>query len=143
MQTRYDVWGLYEVCLKLAQGNQFYEVDAGIYLGEDELRWLTLDSVNTTAILVDSGKFADPDDENFIITFSWDGVRIKAQDKFTVFLDAFAISAPHNNTDLEAYIPAARSDTGAPPLQPTMTFAISAQAFTQMTWPPISTLRHR
>ena len=129
LQTRYAVLGLYEVCLAVAQGNRFYEVDAGIYLGEEEMGWLTfrpktlegstshslastLDSVNTTAIMADSGKFADPKEEDFVITFSWDGVRIKAQDIFTTFLDAFAIAAPHNNTDLVAYIPAARSASG-------------------------------
>lgn len=129
LQTQHGVLGLYEVCLKLAQGNKFYELDAGIYMGEDELGWLTfrpksskvsishspalpLDSVNTTAILADSGEFADPDDKDFVITFAWDGVRIKAQDIFTVFLDAFAITAPHNNTDLEARVPAARSASG-------------------------------
>ncbi len=35
-----------------------------------------------------------------------------------------------------------QANTGAPPLQPTATFATSAQASTQTTWPPISTLRH-
>ncbi len=35
-----------------------------------------------------------------------------------------------------------QANTGAPPLQPTTTFATSAQASTQTTWPPISTLRH-
>ena len=129
MQTRYGVWGLYEVSLKLAQGNSFYELDAGIYLGEDEVGWLTfrpkseqestnhslaltLDSVNTTALSANSGSFADPDDKNFVITFIWDEVRIKAQDIFTVFLDAFAIAAPHDNDGLEAGISAARSASG-------------------------------
>ena len=129
MQTQYGVWGLYEVSLKLAQGNQFYESDAGIYLGEDELGWLsfrpkteqvstndslalTLDAVNITALSVNSGSFADPDDKNFVITFIWDEVRIKAQDIFTVFLDAMAIAAPHDNDDLEAGISAARSASG-------------------------------
>ena len=129
MQTQYGVWGLYEVSMKLAQGNNFYEADGGIYLGEEELGWLTfrpkteqastnhslaltLDSMNTTAIMADSGQFADPDDENFVITFTWDRIRIKAQDIFTVFLDAFAIAAPHNNDDLKAGIPAARSASG-------------------------------
>ena len=129
MQTQYGIWGLYEVSLKLAQGNKFYEADAGIYLGEDELGWLSfrpkpeqestnnsltlsIDSVNTTALSVNSGSFADPDDKNFVITFIWDEVRIKAQDIFTVFLDAFAIAAPHNNDDLEAGISAARSASG-------------------------------
>ena len=129
MQTRYGVWGLYEVSLKLAQGNTFYELDAGIYIEEDEVGWLTfrpktdpestnhslaisLDSINTTAISANSGSFVDPDDKNFVITFTWDEVRIKAQDIFTVFLDAFAIAAPHDNDNLEAGISAARSASG-------------------------------
>ena len=129
LQTQHGVWGLYEVSLKLAQGNHFYEADAGIYLGEDELGWLTfrpktvpettnhslaltLDSVNTTALTANSGSFIDPDDKNFVITFFWDEVRIKAQDIFTVFLDAFAIAAPHDNDNLKAGISAARSASG-------------------------------
>ena len=58
------------------------------------------------------GKITDQDDRNFALAFSYDGVRVKAQDIFTVVLDGFAIAAEHNNTDRGAYIPAARSASG-------------------------------
>lgn len=56
----------------------------------------------------DSGRVADPDDPTFVLTFKFDGVRIKAQDIFTAFLDGFVIAAAFNNKNHNAKIPVAR-----------------------------------
>ncbi len=134
LQVRYAVLGLYKVGVTIAQGSQFYELDAALFMGDEEVGWLefrpkdpegssgrllALDSglVNETTTVMgkmtaDSGKLIDPDDRQFAIIFSWDGVRIKAQDIFTAFLDGFAIAAEHPNNDIDAYIPAARSASG-------------------------------
>ena len=134
LQVRYAVLGLYKVGVTIAQKSQFYGLDAALYLGDEEVggfefqpkgpekssgRLLALDSghVNETTtamrmVTADSGKLFDPDDRRFAIIFSWDGVRVKAQDIFTAFLDGLAIAAEHENTDIDAYIPAARSVSG-------------------------------
>ena len=135
----------------IAQKSQFYQLDAALFVGDDEVGWLEFrpkrngvsdgsvrrlrsgaavnDSV--TVVTGDGGKITDEDDRNFVLTFSYDGVRIKAQDIFTVLLDAFAIAAEHNNTDADAYIPAARSASGDMVLS---TWTVGEAGDAEMTW---------
>lgn len=130
LQVRYAVLGLYQAGVEIAQESQFYELDAAFYVREQEVAWLDIrpksaeglnshllalesdDASGMIMITADSGKMTDPDDSNFAVLFSYDGVRVKAQDIFTTMLDSLAIAAEHNNTDLDAYIPAARSASG-------------------------------
>lgn len=135
LQVRYAVQGLYEVGKEIAQKSIFCGIEATFYIREQEVGWLefqpigspvlgSLDVIhvpqlkpgyaNATAMMVtaDSGKIFDPDEMDFALTFTWDLVRIKAQDIFTTFLDAFAIVAEYDNTDPDMYIPAASSASG-------------------------------
>ena len=131
LQARYAVLGLYIAGVAIAQGSQFYELDVSLFVGEEEVGWFvfrprsdllqrsdidyppSLESnyANGT-VTADSGVIVDPNDRNFAVTFSFDGVRVKAQDIFTTMLDSFAIAAQYNDTDANAYIPAARSASG-------------------------------
>lgn len=158
LQVRYAVLGLYRAGLAIAQGNKFYELDAALYVGDEEVGWLefrpkdraVLENVvdvdyspalnasiandTTTAmvmVMADSGTVWDPDDRSFALTFRWDGVRIKAQDIFTTFLDGLATAAEHNNTDPDAYIPAARSASGDTVLS---TWTLGEGGNAEMTW---------
>ncbi|KAL9071459.1 MAG: hypothetical protein Q9161_004176 [Pseudevernia consocians] len=154
LQVRYAVTGLLDVGVAIAQKSQFYQLDAALFVGDDEVGWLEFrpkpkrdgisngsvrrlgsgaavnDSVTVT-VTGDGGKITDEDDRNFVLTFSYDGVRIKAQDIFTVLLDAFAIAAEHNNTDADASIPAARSASGDMVLS---TWTVGEAGDAEMTW---------
>lgn len=131
LQVRYAILGLYIAGVAIAQGNQFYELDASLFEGEEEVGWLEFrprsrvlpssdvgfspsleSSYANGTVTADSGMIVDPDDIKFAVTFSFDGVRVKAQDIFTTLLDSFTIAAPHKDTDADAYIPAARSASG-------------------------------
>ena len=152
LQARYAVLGLYAVGLAIAEGNQFLRLDAAIYLNDLEVGWidirpkrlqrlssrssfaLDLTSTNGTAMVTaDSGRVIDPDDKKYALSFTWDGVRIKAQDIFTTLLDALAIAAQHNNTDFDAHVPVARSASGDTVLS-TWTVAREGEGGPQMTW---------
>ena len=150
LEVRYGVLGLYKIGMAIAQGNQFYELYASLYVknlevGRFDLRPrpaeesnggysspLLSASTNTTPITTpDSGKMIDPDDPRFVVAFTWDHVRIKPQDVYTLFLDAFAIAAPHNNTDPGAAISAAHSASGDTLLS---TWTVGENGNAQMTW---------
>lgn len=152
LQMGYAVLGLYKVGVAIAQGNKFFELYAAFYMGDSEVGWLEIRpkgsslhvgsnnqflplsshyTNDTTTMMANSATIFDPEDNKFGITFTWDGARIKAQDIFTVVLDAFAIAAEHNNTDLDANIPAARSASGDTVLS---TWTAGEGESTQMTW---------
>lgn len=130
------------------------QLDAELYMKELKIGWLAfrperatqhesseaghatqlnaLYAFNRTAmILPNSGRLPDPEDKNFVITFHWDGVRIKSQDIFTAILDSFAIAAEHDNGNLDAYIPAARSASGDTVLS---TWTVGEKQNRHMTW---------
>ena len=156
LQVQHAVLGLYRAGVAIAQGGKFTQLDALLYVKECKVGWLefrlrshvlhgdsevdhltasvSLDSYNSTATTMmrtDSGKVVDPDDKELVITYEWDGIRIKAQDIFTVLLDVFAIAAEHNNTDLDAYVPAARSASGDTVLS---TWTVGEKGNPHMTW---------
>lgn len=149
LKVSYSVIGLYVVGKWIAQKVQFYELDAAFYMGDLEVGWLairpkTADGSNshllalnsdyangTIMVTADSGRIPDPDDNRLALTFLYDGVRLKAQDIFTTVLDSMAIAAEHNNTDTNAYIPAARSASGDTVLS---TWTVGEQESADMTW---------
>ena len=132
LQAQYAVLGLYQVGTEIAQGNKFYQLDAKIYVRDVKLGTLELRPFrkalhstsnihlspprsgyrNDTTTRPQKGRIPDPDDKRFVVTYEWDRTNIKSQDVFTVILDALSIAAEHNNTHVDAYIPAARSATG-------------------------------
>lgn len=149
LQVRYAVIGLYAVGVEIAQQSQFKELDAAFYMGEMEVGWLDIrpksvegsdshslglnsDYANgTMMVTADSGIIPDQDDSKFAVTFTFDGVRVKAQDIFTTMLDSMAIAAEHENTDTNAYIPVARSASGDTVLS---TWNIAGVESPDMTW---------
>lgn len=154
MQAQHVVLAMYQTGVAIAQGNNFIQLDAELYMKGLKIGWLAfrperatqhesseaghatqlnaLYAYNRTAmILPDSGRLPDPEDKNFAITFHWDGVRIKSQDIFTAILDGFAIAAEHDNENLDAYIPAARSASGDTVLS---TWTVGEKQNRHMTW---------
>ena len=149
LRVEYAVLGLYQVGLAIAQGSKFYELEASIYIGllkvgllefrphrdvlqgSSKVHALSIGHTNETSINADSGIVRDPNDKKFALTYEWDGVRIKAQDVFTVILDGFAVAAKHKNTDLYAFIPAARSASGDTVLS---TWTVGDAKNPHMTW---------
>lgn len=154
MQAQHVVLALYQTGLAIAQGNKFIQLDAELYMWESKIGWLAfrlesavqhesseaghatqlnaLYAYNRTAIILpNSGRLLDPEDKNFVITFHWDGVRISSQDIFTAILDGFAIAAEHDNGNLGAYIPAARSASGDTVLS---TWTVGEKQNRHMTW---------
>ena len=134
-QVQYAVLGLYLAGLAIAQGSQYSQLNVSMYMSGLKVGWLefrpdrkplqgssgadhptplnSLDAnTSTTMLTADSGFIIDPEAQKFVIHYWMDGVRLKSQDIFTVILDCFAISAPYENEDLDAYIPAARSASG-------------------------------
>lgn len=69
-------------------------------------------TISNTTLMADSGIVVDPEESAFHINYQFDGVKIKAQDLFTSFLDAFTISAQYDNEVVGAEISAARSLSG-------------------------------
>ena len=135
LQVQHAVLGLYQAGVAIAQDSKFIQLSASLYVRELKVGWLELrpeskqvldnsdeshsmplNSLNvyniTTAVMAVSGTVTDPTERNLVITYRTDGVRIKAVDIFTAMLDGFAIAAVHNNEDVDAYIPAARSASG-------------------------------
>ena len=155
LQVQHAVLGLYQAGVAIAQGGKFTQLDALLYVKECKVGWLEFRSKSdvllgdsdvdhstasvsrdsysstTTMMEADSGKVIDPEDKELVITYEWDGVRIKAQDLFTVLLDVLAIAAEHNNTELDAYVPAARSASGDTVLS---TWTIGEKGNPHMTW---------
>ena len=154
MQAQHVILGLYQAGVAIARGNSFTQLNAVLYMKELKIGWFefrperaaqhgssevehltplnSAHAYNRTAIIMaDSGRIPDPYDKKFFITYQWDGVRIKAQDIFTVMLDGFAIAAEHNNSDLDAYIPAARSASGETVLS---TWTVGEKGNQHMTW---------
>ena len=121
------VIGLFQVANAIADRNVFYELDAGLFVDnvargiiqfypkppgielDFDFLGANYSNINLNAT---SGLLYDPKDKRFGITYTFDGVKIKSNDVFTSFLNAFAISAEHPNHLLGAYIPAAPSMTG-------------------------------
>lgn len=142
LEVRHGVLSLYKAGVAIAQGGRFTKLDAPLYVGDLQVGSLEvqprsiLSSINNTTnnnnneqpqpptnptspssndpatLTTDSGTITDPIDPNFTLTYHWDGIRIKAQDIFTAFLDALATAAEHGNGDPDAHIPAARSAGG-------------------------------
>ena len=146
LRIEYAVLGLYQTGVAIAQGGKFYELKASIYVKDLQVGSLEFRpsrfappgssnghslSLNHTNDTEDSAIIHDPDDNKFAITYEWDGVRIKAQDVFTVILDGYAVAAEHKNTDIDAYIPAARSASGATVLS---TWTVGDVGNPYMTW---------
>lgn len=149
LQVRYAVLGLYEAGVTIAQESNFHELDAAFYMQNEEVGWIDIrprgdeglssrlvpfyssDVNGTTTMMANSERIIDSDDMNFALIISWDGVRVKAQDIFTAFLDGFAIAAEHNNTDIGAYIPAARSASGDMVLS---TWTVGEAGNAEMNW---------
>ena len=120
--------GLYEIGVAIAERNKFYQLKAGLFVngvGHAMVRIfrkapellsnitslaenVEISSSNTT-LMADRGSVVDPQDEKFVISFIFKGVRLKSKDIFTSFLNAFAISSQHLGSELNAYIPAAPS----------------------------------
>ena len=152
LRIQYAVLGLYEAAVAIALGSRFTMLNALFYVGELKVGWLEfrpelkalhkssrIDHLpplrsgyaNSTTTMADSGQIFDPEDKKFVITFEWDRMRIKAQDIFTVILDAFAVAAEHDNKHLDAYIPAAHSASGDTILS---TWTVGEKENPHMTW---------
>lgn len=155
LEVRHGVLGLYKAGVAIAQGGRFNQLDAPLYVGDLQVGSLEvqprsilpstnnntnkqpqpptnstpLSSNHPATLTTDSGTITDPTDPNFTLTYHYDGVRIKAQDIFTAFLDALATAAEHGNGDPDAHIPAARSAGGDTVLS---TWTVGAGA--AMTW---------
>ena len=154
LEVQYAVLGLYQAGMAIAQDSKYTQLKVSLYVKELKVGWLELrpeskqllDNSNrnqsiplnsldmydtTTAVMADSGTLFDPTEKNFVINYRMDGVRIKAVDIFTVILDGFTITAVHNNADVDAYIPAARSASGDVVLS---TWREGEKGNPQMTW---------
>lgn len=155
LQVQHAVLGLYQAGVAIAQGGKFFQLDALLYVEQCKVGWLefrpssdvllgdsnvdhstasvSLDSHSspTTMMETDSGEVIDREDKELVITYKWDGVRIKSQDVFTVLLDALAIAAEHKNSDLDACVPAARSASGDTVMS---TWTIGEKGNPHMTW---------
>ena len=122
------VSSLYEIGVAIAEHNKFYQLEAALTVNDVGRALLRISNktpeapsnitsvvetmtVNNSVITLmgDRGSVVDPQDNKFIINFTFDGVRLKSRDIFTSFLNAFAISSQHLSTELNAYIPAAPS----------------------------------
>lgn len=68
--------------------------------------------ISNMTLTADSGVVDDPEEDGFSIIYQFDGVKLKAQDIFTSFLDALTISAQFENRISNAEIPAAKSISG-------------------------------
>ena len=135
LQVQYAILGLYQACIAIAQDSKYTQLKILFYVRELEVGWLelrpesmqllndsdknrsmplnSLDIHNTTtAVMAGSGTIYDPTETKFVIAYQMDGVRMKAVDIYTVILDGFTIAAVHNNKDVDASIPAARSASG-------------------------------
>lgn len=132
LQIKYAALGLYKAGVAISQ-NQFYQLYVKLLLEDEQIGWIEFapkksESTQNTALTIytasfeakvsnatltaDSGFLVDPEDSKFRITYQWDGVKIKAQDIFTSFLDALVISAQYENNVIAAEIPAARGVSG-------------------------------
>ena len=152
LPAEYAVLGLYQVGVAIAQGNQFYQLDATISIDSSMVGWFEYRSYTgapqqspnsslqrlsprigseVSQLYADSGRIFDPDEKNFLLTYQWDGLVIKSQDIFTVLLDGFAIAAKHNGSHLDAHIPAARSASGDIVLS---TWTVGDKADPDMSW---------
>lgn len=125
------VQGLYQTGVAIAKKGAFYKLSSDILLGDDlygaikffpkkpedqssvSLHVGPLEANSTEATVVSPrGRILDPLDNRFQITYFFPGLKIKAQDVFTCFLNAMAIAAEHDNKDLNAFVPAAPSGSG-------------------------------
>ena len=140
LRVQYAILSLYKAGVAIAQGGKFCHLNATLYMRGDKIGWfeyrprqtpLTLDYANNSSVMADSGTIFDPDDRRFAIRYEWDRVRIKASDVFTTMMDGFAIAAQHNNSHLNAYIPAARSASGDTVFSTWVVGDVNNQ---QMTW---------
>ncbi len=61
-------------------------------------------ALSNVTVVVNSGTRVDPIDSRFTIAYEYDGVRIKAADVFTAFLDGLAIAAERDGTEVDAFM---------------------------------------
>lgn len=151
LQVQYAVLGLYQAGMTIAQESKYTQLEVSLYVRNLKVGWLELrperkqllddsdgnhmmplDIHNTTtAVMADSGTIIDPRQKNFVISYRMDGMRIKAVDMFTAILDGFTIAAVHDNEDIDAYLPAARSANGEVVLS---TWGEGGKGNPNMTW---------
>lgn len=122
------VVGLYQTGVAIAERGSFYKLHVGLFvdgvtrgaikfypkepaLATDINLQIGPSHPNTT-VMANSGRIVDPKDSRATIAYHFDGVKIKAKDIFTSFLNALAIAAEHSNSDLNAQIPVAASAAG-------------------------------
>jgi hypothetical protein len=132
LQIKHAALGLWQAGMALSQ-NKFYQLYVDLSLQGETVGWvgfapqkpssaqniaLTNSTVSSEAIIsnkiltADFGIVVDPAEPEFSISYQFDGIKIKAQDIFTSFLDAMTISAQYDNYTIGAEIHAAKSISG-------------------------------
>ena len=126
IKVQHMVLALYETGVAIAQQQKFCKVLSKISLDGREIGWirfqpkeipigvtsyLSTESIYTNSTVSvtakgDTGRVVDFMDQKFYLKYTWDGVKIKSQDLFTAMLNALAISAPFEDHETHAHIPA-------------------------------------
>ena len=132
LQYKHIVAALYETGVKIASESKYYRCLAMMDVGAVEGGNLTFRPVtplahdetwplnsthhvalaeriptsrsNVTVGADISGSVLDPTDSKFELKYTFNGVRIKAAEIFTTFLDALASAAEHDNDATDAYV---------------------------------------
>lgn len=87
--------------------------------------------VSNTSLAASSGRINFEDDEDFSITYHWNGNKLKAQDLFSSFLNALAIASVYDDADQRAFVPNAPAASGGVVLT---TWEVSSPAADKLTW---------
>lgn len=125
LKVQHMILALYRTGIEIAKDQKFFQVYTGIFLQDKEVGWLEFrpkklespyptinmdvsdSNILNASLTADRGRFKDSLDNKLELNYHWDGVKInKAQDVFTAVLNAMAISAQYDTTDVGAYIPA-------------------------------------
>ena len=126
IKVQHMVLALYDTGVAIAQQQKFFKVLSKISLNDVEIGWirfqpkehlkdadsyLSIDAVfpnNTVSVTAkgDTGRVVDVMDQKFNVRYTWDGVKIKSQDLFTAMLNALAITAPFEDHETHAQLPA-------------------------------------
>lgn len=134
LPAKYAISGLYKAGVEIANSQRsFYQLEIGLILNEIQIGYLELrpkpslpalqsdPSVNSTVLEINSsnssltaasGRITAKEDPQFMITYTYNGNTIKAQDLFTSFLNALAIASERDNADLKAFVPSAPAASG-------------------------------
>ncbi len=130
LQYKHVVAALYQVGLIIATENRFYTCHVLLVVREEAAGLMNFQrrpsgvhdegpvsnmtdfvtltdgtpALSNNTVVADSGTRVDPTDSRFKIAYEYDGVRIKAADTFTAFLDGLAIAAERHGNEVDAFV---------------------------------------